>query len=304
MLVNAVSSYSKGFTGKSRENIDGAIAEDDRNLREFAYKKAMHDVKDDKHKKISRALWASIPVAAGIATAALTKGKVSVFGKEFGGRASKLVLGIAGALPWAFAFGTIDAVVAAKNLAVKKSETVRNADNKHPILSFAALIATGAAALTYLPKAGAKLLNKMGSKTFAKLGKYTENIANVINKPKTPKFITNTFDKLAVKTPSAIKEGAKFALSVSPWALLATSFLHNLNHNIDARNEYNKNYVKLKDTQFNLAKARLNELKLENDFLKQTPENKEDLEVLENPLKDMPEEVVEKIQALKAEAED
>lgn len=123
----------------------------------------------------------------------------------------------------------------------------------------------------------------MGPKTFAKLGKYTENIANVINKPKTPKFITNTFDKLAVKTPSAIKEGAKFALSVSPWALLATSFLHNLNHNIDARNEYNKNYVKLKETQFNLAKARLNELKLENSYLNKN---------------------LEKLETLKAETED
>ena len=37
MLVNAVPSYSKGFTGRNRENIDGAIAEDDRNLRELAY---------------------------------------------------------------------------------------------------------------------------------------------------------------------------------------------------------------------------------------------------------------------------
>ena len=51
----------------------------------------------------------------------------------------------------------------------------------------------------------------------------------------------------------------------------------------------------MKDTQLNLAKARMNELKLENDFLKQTPENAEDIAILNDNLKDMPEEVVEKI---------
>ena len=301
MQVNAISSYDKGFTGK-RDNIDGAIAQDDRYVRAYAYQKAMHDVKDKQHRKISNALWYSIPVAAGLSSALLTRGKVSLLGKEIGGLASKLTAGIAGALPWAVGFGIIDGVGRANNLAVKKSENLREAEAKHPILTFGGLIAAATAVFIGGGAGLSKLLNKMGPKTFANLGKKSEAIANVINKVKTPEFIKKPISKFIAAAPQIIKNGAKFGIAVAPQALLLTAFFHNISHNIDRRREFNKNYDAMKDTQLRLAQARLNELKLQNDFLMQTPENKEDLEIVKEPLKDMPEEVSDKIEDLKANA--
>ncbi len=301
MQVNAISSYDKGFTGK-RDNIDGAIAQDDRYVRAYAYQKAMHDVKDKKHRKISNALWYSIPVAAGLSSALLTRGKVSLFGKEIGGLASKLTAGIAGALPWAITLGVADAVVGANNLALKKSENFREAERKHPIVSFLGIIAAGVAALTLIPKGLSKLAGKIGPKTYERLGRGAKNIANIINKVKTPGFISKPLAKLSEKTPAIIKNGAKAGISLAPTALLLTSFFHSINHNVDKRREFEKNYSAMKDTQLKLAQARVNELKLQNDFLMQTPENKEDLEIVKEPLKDMPEEVIDKIEDLKTNA--
>lgn len=298
MQVNAISSYNKGFTGK-RDNIDGAIAQDDRYLRAYAYQKAMHDVKDKKHKKISNALWYSIPVAAGISSALLTRGKVSLFGKEIGGLASKLTAGIAGAFPWAVTLGVADAVVGANNLAAKKSENFREAERKHPILSFLGILAAGVAGLMLIPKGLSKLAGKIGPKTFERLGNGTQKIANTINKVKTPEFLKKPLTKLAESTPAIIKNGAKTALSLAPTALLFTSFFHSINHNVDKRREFEKNYTAMKDTQIKLAQARVNELKLQNDFLLQNPENQEDLAIVKDPLKDMPEEVIVKIEEKK-----
>lgn len=298
MQVNAISSYDKGFTGK-RDNIDGAIAQDDRYVRAYAYQKAMHDVKDEKHRKISKALWFSIPAAAGLSTALLT-GKVHLFGKEIGGLASKLTAGIAGALPWAVGFGIVDGVSRANDAIAKKSENVREAEAKHPIMSFAGQIAACIAAFAGTNFAISKLFDKMGPKTFAKLGQKSESIAKLINKVKTPEFIKKPVSRLIAGAPQIIKNGAKFGIAVAPQALLLTALLHNISHNIDRRREFNKNYDTMKDTQLRLAQARLNELKLQNDFLMQTSENQEDLEIAKEPLKDLPEEVIVKIDDLKA----
>ena len=298
MQINAISSYDKGFTG-SRERIDEAIVQDDKLVREYAYLKAMDKVKDKKHKKITNALWYSIPIAAGLSTAVLTKGKVSLFGKEIGGFASKLATSIAGALPWAVTLGVADAVVGGNNLALKKSENVREAERKHPILTVLGILAAGTAALFLVPKAASKLLNKIGPKTYEKLGKLTEKAAEKLNVIKTPKFIQKPLSKLSEKMPSVIKNGTLFGISILPETLLLTTFFHTINHNIDRKREFNKNYTAMKETQLNLAKARVNELKLENDFLKQTPENEEDIAIINDNLKDMPEEVIEKIDANK-----
>ena len=59
----------------------------------------------------------------------------------------------------------------------------------------------------------------------------------------------------------------------------------------------------MKEKQLNLAKARQRELALENDFLKTDAQNREDLALVKDPLKDLPDEVVEKIEELHARQE-
>ena len=64
---------------------------------------------------------------------------------------------------------------------------------------------------------------------------------------------------------------------------------------------FENNYFNLKAKQEDLAKARIAELEVENDILKQDLQNKEEIEVLEDNLTGMPEEVMEKVEALQTE---
>ena len=59
-----------------------------------------------------------------------------------------------------------------------------------------------------------------------------------------------------------------------------------------------KNYNELKEKQLDLAKARQRELAMENDFLKTDAQNREDLALVKAPLADLPDEVIDKVDAL------
>lgn len=302
MQVKAVSSFDKGFTGK-RDRIDAAIVQDDRSIRELAYLQSMEKVKDNKHKKISNALWYSIPLVAGLSTAILSKGNTSVFGKQLSGLAGKTADGLASALGWGVTLGVADLFVGANNLARKKSETVRKTEDKHPILTFVGLLAGGVAALAAAPYAIGKVLSKVGPKTTAKLANAAGKAGDAINKIKTPKFLQNIGEKISKHTPSVIKNATANVINLLPEGLLVASLFHSINHSYDRNREFNKNYSKMKDVQLNLAQARVRELKVENDFLKQFPENVENLKLTKKPLKDLPEEVTEKVAEVRAERE-
>ena len=68
-----------------------------------------------------------------------------------------------------------------------------------------------------------------------------------------------------------------------------------MSHGSAVNREFSKNYSELKEKQLNLAKARQRELSLENDFLKTDAKNREDLALVKDPLMDLPNEVIEKI---------
>ena len=59
--------------------------------------------------------------------------------------------------------------------------------------------------------------------------------------------------------------------------------------------EFAKNYTELRDKQTRLTRARMAELKLENDFFKSDERNVNDLELVKNPLRDLPDDVVAKV---------
>ena len=90
-------------------------------------------------------------------------------------------------------------------------------------------------------------------------------------------------------------------MSWSPHILLLGGVLHSLSHGSAVNREFNKNYNEIKEKQLNLAKARQRELVMENDFLKTDAQNREDLALLKDPVKDLPEEVVEKMEDLHSE---
>ena len=57
----------------------------------------------------------------------------------------------------------------------------------------------------------------------------------------------------------------------------------------------------MKEKQLDLAKARQRELAMENDFLKTDAQNREDLALVKQPLSDLPDEVIDKVDALHAD---
>ena len=70
---------------------------------------------------------------------------------------------------------------------------------------------------------------------------------------------------------------------------------HSISHASAKNREFAQNYNELKEKQLNLSKARQRELLLQNDFLMQEVENRENIALVKEPLKDLPEEVIEKI---------
>lgn len=285
---------SSNFTGK-RDRIDEVIAQDDAMLRQLAVEKSINNKNENKHKKINNALWYGIPFVAGIATAILHKGKTNVFGKELTGAAAKVSSGLRNALGWGISLGVADAIVSGKNLLTKHSKTADDIDKKHPFITCLGLIGTGIAAYAMLPKA----VNKLGSKISPNVKRmFANGVANIgedINKIGFVKFLEKKSARLAKAMPSVVKNAGVTALAWLPDAMLFGALAHSLGHGFAVGRDVNANYAGLKDAQLGLAQARINELKMENDFLKQFPENEENLKLHKNPMADMPEEVQDAI---------
>lgn len=299
MQISAIS--NQGFTGR-RTNIDNVIAQDDSVLREVAVNAALQHSDDKKHKKINNALWYSVPIVAGLAAGILNKGQSTLFHKTITGTAAKLASGLKYAAGWGLALGAADAIVGGKNLLTKHSEEARNFEKKHPFAMFAGLLGTGFLAFAFLPKGLAKLYSKISPKFIGKLAEKTGKIADAINNNNFVKNTNKFFGNIGKKVPSVAKEAGKTALSWAPDALLLGTLIHTLNHGFSVGRQANENYSYLKDKQMDLAKARINELKMENDFLRQFPENEEHLKLRKRPLADLPEEVQEKLAEIQNES--
>lgn len=300
MQISAIS--NQGFTGR-RTNIDNVIAQDDSVLREVAVNAALQHSDEKKHKKINNALWYSVPVVAGLAAGILNKGQSTLFHKTITGTAAKLASGLKHAAGWGIALGAADAIVGGKNLLTKHSEEAREFEKKHPFAMFAGLLGTGLAVLAVLPKGISKLYSKISPKVIGNLAAKTRKIADSINNNNFVKKANKFFGNIGKKVPSVAKEAGKTALSWAPDALLIGTLIHSLNHGFSVGREANENYNYLKDKQMDLAKARINELKMENDFLRQFPENEEHLKLRKRPLADLPEEIQEKLAEIQNESQ-
>lgn len=283
-----INSISPNFTGK-RENIQTFINLDDKTLKQAATLKTLQSIDTKKHKKLDKALVYGLPAAIGLKAAAnVARGNRL---KAFGFSTAGFGLILAG----------ISAGWAAEKFITRKSETLSNFAEKHPILSFIGgslgALAVGGAAL----RAGDKLFDKVVSskvygKTASKL-KQTKLFANASKyASKATKFAGDNIAKL----PSALKGVAKVAANWAPTAVIIGSILHIVNHAGTVNRTFAQNYGELKEKQLNLARKMNTELQVQNDFLLTKPENKEELSLVKNPTKDLPQEVLDKIVGLKA----
>ncbi len=290
-----VSSIGPNFQGR-RDNVDALIGMDDNTIRQLAYMKTSAKIDHDKNRKITNALFYNAPLAAGLGTALLTKsGNTKLFSKELTGTAGRMAKGLKVAAYWTAGLLAIDLLGAAKNKLAQKSPEVRKFDKEHPLLSLGTMLAAGIGAIALVGK-GASALSKVNAPKF--MQKATTGVADFLNESKIMVKAKNGYKNLLAKTPSALKEIGATALDWAPTALLFGGLFHSIASANAENREFAKNYTELKEKQMNVSRARVRELAMQNDFLMQDAQNKEDVEILNDNLAGLPQEVVDKVEDL------
>lgn len=253
MQLNAVSlqqskaqsfGHSDADFEKFKKNVQKQFAGlDDRALRNLAYHEASVQVNDKKHRKIDRALIASIPAVAGLALASRVPSKLFKPGFV---RSAKLGIAFVEMARWLGAFAIIDAVFGGKHLAEKSSKKIRKFNNEHPMLATVATIAASLGALVLGRKGLTKLASKLpaAKATFGNM-KPIVKFNNYLNNNK----LLNLASKGLSKVPASIKSVGKGILSNGVWILAGTGLLHSINHGKVRNNVAVDNYVKLKEAQ-------------------------------------------------------
>lgn len=258
MQVNAVSAGNVQSFGNKNEVKDKKampemlkiIAEaDDRQLRQMAIKEASLAVNDKKHRKISNGIYWSLPVIAGIAAVA----RNPVKGLTAAGLSSRLVnlKNLAGtALSWFGTFAGLNMLFAAKNKLSEKSETVRNFDRKHSMLSTFGTVAAAIGAVILGGKGLSKLSTVLTNKiTPAMSEKIAKGITKFDNKVLKNNVVLNAVSKGLSKIPSAIKNVAKGVLEWGPIAAIGVYFVHSIKHTATKGAVASQFYVDLKTAQ-------------------------------------------------------
>ena len=266
----------------SRQDFRNAlIGMDDDSIRQIAYLRTTQRINQRKNNKVNNALFYSAPLAAGLGMALLSKnGATKLFGNELSGIAGRMAKGIKTAAYWTAGLAAIDLFGKARNKVAEKSPELKKFDQQHPLLSIGTMLAIGFGILTLVNR-GAGKLTTLKTPEFLKKG--TEKLAKNINNSKFIIAAKDKLIKLAGKTPSALKEIGETALNWAPTALLFGGLFHSISSANAVSKEFNKNYTNLKEAQLELAQSEVAKLSVENDFLKQDPQNAEDIALLNNP---------------------
>ncbi len=282
-----VSSVNPSFNGR-RDNVDMLINMDDKAIRDVAYMKTASKYNHEKSRNITNALFYSAPLAAGLATAVLSKGgNTKIFSTKVSGLAARAANGLKVAAGWTAALAAIDLLGYGKRKLADNSPEVRQFDKEHPFLSMATMLAAAIGAVVLVQKGSAKL----GTLEAPKFMKNVAVKANkFLNNDKTIQSMKRSLLKLAEKTPPALKDIGKTALEWSPTALLLGGLFHSI-HSVGKENrDFYNNYTELKEKQAAITQARLRELSVQNDFLMQDAKNREEIELLNNPMNGLAEE--------------
>lgn len=204
-------------------------------LRQLAYAKSSHEVNDKKHKRLDRAIIASVPLAAGIAAATAPKSMSRI------GRLASFGLGAAS---WILPFAVVDAVFGAEKLA-KKNSSVKDFAKEHPMMTVMGTFAASIGAYLGLRHGAIKGLDKYGDKALEKASPYIDKLAKLLNSSK----ILDKASGVLKNIPSSIKEFSKTALNWSPWLLLFTSIAHTFGHDDAKAKNFSQNLEELKMAQ-------------------------------------------------------
>lgn len=242
-VVNANQSF--GRRNLDREYLEQFAELDDKSLKQLAYQNAAYKVNDKKHKRISNALYYSIPIAAGLAAIVRTPAKiVAEIAKKakISPRTVKFNNFAGTALNWAGTFLAIDLVFGAKRKLDKSSKTVNEFSNNHPILSTLATIGVTIGAMFAAGKGISKLAAKAPKARVDKM-------MNALDKKLVNNKVLNKMSEKLSKVPSAIKNITKGVIDFGPLLLICSSIAHSFNHQNVKASETVKVYDELKTAQ-------------------------------------------------------
>ncbi len=267
MQVNSVSSTQPvakqafGNRDLQRAYLEQFARLDDKALGTLAYQSASERVNDKKHKRITNALYYSIPLVAGLAAAARSPKIVTTVAKGAKKAGSKVVdltrygkLGsfLRTSVGWAATFLAVDAIFGTKRFLDKKVPDMKKFTDEHPIMSSLLTMGVAIGALIGLNKGAGKLMNKLVKKVPEK--EVEKSMVSMAEKLNNNKFLNSVSKKLA-KVPSAIKEFTKGVLDYSPFLLIFGSIAHSINHQNVKNREINKDFNQLKNAQYEVRSA-------------------------------------------------
>jgi hypothetical protein len=239
-------------------------------------------VDHDKNRKITNGLFYSAPLAAGLGTALLSKnGATKIFSKDVAGVAGRMAKGLKVAGYWTAGLLAIDLLGNLKNKVAQNSQEVRKFDKDHPMLAFGTMLAAGIGTLALVGK-GVGALSKLEAPKF--LQKATSSAETFLNESKIMVGAKNAYLNLLDKTPSALKEIGATALDWAPTALLFGGLFHSVSSANAESREFAKSYTRLREQQDTITQEKIAELSLENDLMKQDPENEKEMDLLNDSI--------------------
>ena len=265
--ISSANSFSRGY----------GISDED--AQRIALSTALE--KAEKRRNRTKLAYASIPVIAGVAAAALTRGKMGMIiteanerlvqkmppvseflGKTVTGKAAKVSEGLKSAGNWFGLMGVAALGGLGIRAAANKSDGYRNFRLNHPVMTFLGDMALFAGAVLALPLGGQKLYSKFSPEFQAGVAKKVGKIADKFNEVKTPKFIKNGIDavakhipdaiknipaKISEYTPEAIKDFGKGLLKYAPEITLFTTFFSSLSETSRVKADFVKEYNNIKN---------------------------------------------------------
>ena len=272
-----ISAISPNFQGR-RDNIDALITMDDQTVRKIAYLQTLEKSDAKKNRRITNTLFYAAPVAAGLKAAVFSDNSpVKLFSKELSGRAGKLAKGLKVGALFTGALAALDLLGFGAQKLSENSEKVRKFEDKHRLLTIGGLITAGIGTLALLNKGIAAVAVKKAPKF---LQKGTEKVAKFLNSNKSINKFSESVAKFGKKVPVALKEIGGVALDWAPTTLLFGGLFHSIASSNNRNREFAKNYSELRDRQAALTQARVAELSVQNDILKQLVEDSEAVDVL------------------------
>ena len=275
-----ISAINPNFQG-NRDNIDAMINVDDAAIKKIAYLKTISDTNYDKKHKIANTLVYSAPLAAGLSAALLTnKNQAKIFSRQVHGLAAKAAIGLKAGGIWGAGLAALGLMGAGLKSLRKNSQDFKEFDSKHPFVTTFASIAAGFGILELVARGALKLKDVKAPELVKEAA---GNVDKFLNKNETVRSVQRFMSDSIAKLPKSLKKAGKFAALWSPETLLLSGLLYSMKTANKEHREFHKNYSNLKQNQSLLAQARVRELAVQNDYLMQDADNREEIELLKNP---------------------